>query len=130
MFLAELQPEERIAFFELAALIAKIDGNISIFENSILSRYKKEMGLESYKIEGLTIEEILNVFKSERSKNIVLTELFQLIYSDGVFHGQESESVKLIKTHFGFDSSEFGSFKDWIVKIKELSVKHKDLPSK
>lgn len=121
MFLAELQPEERKAFLELAALIAKIDGKISIFENSILIRYQKEMGLESYKIEGHAIEEILPVFKNERSKNIVLTELFQLIYSDGVFHDQESESVQLIKTHFGFDSNEFGSFKDWIVKIKELS---------
>ncbi|MBT2699889.1 hypothetical protein J7E79_21215 [Bacillus sp. ISL-40] len=121
MFLAELQPEERKAFLELAALIAKIDGNISIFENSILNRYQKEMGLESYKIEGLGIDEILTVFKNERSKNIVLTELFQLIFSDGVFHDQESETVQLIKSNFGFDSSEFANFKDWIVKIKELS---------
>jgi uncharacterized tellurite resistance protein B-like protein len=127
MFLAELQPEERKAFLELAALIAKIDGNLSIFENSILNSYKKEMGLESYKIEGLAIDEILTVFKNERSKNIVLTELFQLIFSDGVFHNQESDSVQVIKTHFGFDSNEFGSFKDWIVKIKELSVSKSEL---
>jgi uncharacterized tellurite resistance protein B-like protein len=121
MFLGELQPEERKAFLELAALIAKIDGNLSIFENKTLNRYKKEMGLESYKIEGLAIDEILSVFKNERSKNIVLTELFQLIFSDGVLHAQESESIQLIKTHFGFESSEYASFKDWIVKIKELS---------
>jgi uncharacterized tellurite resistance protein B-like protein len=121
MFLGELQPEERKAFLELAALIAKIDGNLSIFENKTLNRYKKEMGLESYKIEGLAIDEILSVFKNERSKNIVLTELFQLIFSDGVLHAQESESIQLIKTYFGFESSEYASFKDWIVKIKELS---------
>ena len=122
MFLEELQPEEREAFLELADLIAAIDGKLSIFENSILNKYKKEMGLEDYKIKGLVMDDILKIFTSERSKYIVLTELFQLIYSDGVFHDQESESVRLIKSHFGFNSNEFGSFKDWIIKIKELSV--------
>ncbi len=127
MFLAELQPEEKTAFLELAVLIAKIDGNLSIYENSILNRYQKEMELEDYKLKGLAIEDILEIFKSERSKNIVLTELFQLIYSDGVFQNQESQSVSLIKSHFGFDSSEFGSFKDWIDKIKELSATKSEL---
>lgn len=122
MFLAELHQEEREAFLELANLIAAIDGNLSIYESSILHKYQKEMGLEDYKIKSPEMADILNIFKSERSKNIVLVELFQLIYSDGVFAEQESESVQLIKSHFGFDSSEFSSFKDWIVKIKELSV--------
>ncbi|MEH7352566.1 hypothetical protein V7150_03200 [Neobacillus drentensis] len=122
MFLEELQLEEREAFLELADLIAAIDGKLSIFENSILNKYKKEMGLEDYKIKGLVMDDILKIFTTERSKYIVLTELFQLIYSDGVFHDQESESVRLIKSHFGFNSNEFGSFKDWIIKIKELSV--------
>jgi tellurite resistance protein len=122
MFLTELQTEERKAFLELAALIAKIDGKISIFENSILIKYQKEMGLEDYKIKSLEIGEILRVFKTERSKNIVLTELLQLIYSDGVFHDQESETIQFIKSYFGFDSSEYGSFKDWIAKIKELTM--------
>ncbi len=125
MFLEELHPEEQEAFLELAALIAKIDGNLSIYENSTLKKYQKEMGLEDYQLKGLAIEEILQVFKSERSKNIVLAELFQLIYADGVFHEQESESIRLIKTHFGFDASEYGSFKDWIAKIKELEVSYR-----
>ncbi|MED3563994.1 TerB family tellurite resistance protein [Bacillus xiapuensis] len=122
MFLAELALEEREAFLELANLIAVIDGNRSVFEDSILNKYQKEMDLEEYQLKDLTLEEILKKFKSERAKNIVLTELFQLIYADGVFHNQESGSIKKIKEHFGFDSNEFSSFKDWIDKIKELSV--------
>lgn len=122
MFLAELQQEEKQAFLELAARVATIDGNVSIYENSILNKYKKEMGLENYKLEGRSMEEILKVFKTKRSQNIVLAELFQLIYSDGVFHDQESESIRLIKEHFGFNPDEYGSFKDWIEKIRELSV--------
>lgn len=121
MFLEELKLEEREAFLELANLVAAIDGNLSIFENSILKKYKKEMGLEDYKLKGLEIETILKIFKTERSKNIVLVELFQLIYSDGVLHDQESESVSLIKEHFQFDPGEFGNFKDWISKIRGLS---------
>ncbi|WP_284036881.1 hypothetical protein [Neobacillus sp. 114] len=123
MFLAELQPEEKRAFLELAAMIANIDGNLSIFESSVLSKFQKEMGLKDYQIEGLAIENILITFKTERSKNIVIAELLQLIYSDGVFQEKESETIQIIKEHFGFDANEFGSFKDWIEKIKELSVK-------
>lgn len=120
MFLAELQQKEKEAFLELAALIAKIDGNNSIFENSILAEYKKEMGIENYLLSGMPIEEIVKVFKSERSKNIVLTELLRLVFSDGVYHDQERESIRFIKKHFGFNADEYESFKDWIIKIKEL----------
>lgn len=120
MFLAELQPEEKEAFLELASLIASIDGKLSIYESSIIEKYQKEMRLENYAIKGLVLEDILKRFKSERSKNIVLTEILQLIFSDGVFQEQERESVRLIKTYFGFDPNEYGSFKEWIMKIKEL----------
>ncbi|MEH7546016.1 hypothetical protein FB550_103399 [Neobacillus bataviensis] len=122
MFLAELQREEKTAFLELAVLIASIDGNLSIFETTILNKYQKELELEDYVPTGMAVEDILKTFKSERSKNIVLTELLQLIYSDGVLQDQENEIVRLIKEHFGFDPDEFGSFKDWIDKIKELSL--------
>lgn len=125
MFLAELPREEKEAFLELADLISTIDGNVSVYEATILTKYQKEMELEDYKIKGLPIEEILNTFKTERSKNIVLTELLQLIFADGVFHEKERESLRLIKEHFGFDSSEFESYKDWIDKIKELTVTKK-----
>lgn len=121
MFLAELKPEEKEAFLELATLISTIDGKVSIYENTVLKKFQKESGLEGYRIKGLEMEGILNTFTSERSKNIVLTELLKLIYSDGVFHEHESDSVRLIKKHFGFDSSAFGSYKDWVDKIKELS---------
>jgi len=122
MFLAELQPEEKAAFLELAVLIASIDGNLSIYETTVLNKYQKELGLLDYQPAGMDIADILNSFKSERSKNIVLTELFQLIYSDGVLHNHEEEFIRMIKEHFGFDSDEFGSFKDWIEKIRELSL--------
>jgi len=121
MFLEELQPEEKEAFLELASLIAKVDGKRSIYEYSILEKYQKEMDLENYRIKGLDIGDILKTFQSERSKNIVLTELLQLIFSDGVFHDQERESVRMIKEHFGFDADVYESFKDWVAKIQELS---------
>ncbi|MEH7108707.1 MULTISPECIES: hypothetical protein [Bacillaceae] len=121
MFLEELSLKEREAFLELANRIAAIDGNLSVFENSIIKRYQREMELENYQVKGMDIEDILSSFSTERSKNIVLVELFQLIYSDGVFHDQESETISFIKGHFGFNPEEFGSFKDWIGKIKELS---------
>lgn len=65
MFLEELQPEEKLAFLELAALIAKIDGKLSIYESSILEKYQKEMGLENYRKKGLGIGDILKIFMAQ-----------------------------------------------------------------
>ncbi|MGV3465171.1 MAG: hypothetical protein ACO1OT_07755 [Heyndrickxia sp.] len=121
MFLTELNQEEKKAFLELASLIAKIDHRQSIYEDTVLNKYKKEMEMDDYKIKGLAMEDILNVFKNERSKNIVLAEILTLIFSDGVFHDSEKKSIQLIKKHFGFNSNEFASYKDWVDKINELS---------
>jgi tellurite resistance protein len=121
MFLAKLQQEEKEAFLELAVLMAKVDGNVSIFENPIIVKYQKEMDLENYTVKGVAIDEILKVFKGERSKNIVLTEILRLVYSDGIVHDKEKESIRLIKEHFGFDSNKYDNFKDWVLGIKELA---------
>jgi hypothetical protein len=121
MFLAELKQEEKKAFLELASLIAKIDKYQSIYEDSILNKYQKEMQIDNYIIKGLAIEDILKVFENERSKNIVLAEILRLIFSDGVYHDLERESVRLIKKFFGFNLNEYENFKDWVSKIKELA---------
>ena len=121
MFLAKLQQEEKEAFLELAVLMAKVDGNVSIFENPVIAKYQKEMDLENYTIKGVAIDEILKVFKDERSKHIVLTEILRLVYSDGIVHDKEKESIRLIKEHFGFDSNKYDNFKDWVLGIKELA---------
>ncbi|MEH6993628.1 hypothetical protein V7075_13095 [Neobacillus drentensis] len=121
MFLTKLQQEEKEAFLELAYLMATIDGKFSVFENPVIVKYQKEMDLEDYKIKGLAIEDILQVFKEERSKHIVLIEILRIVYSDGIVHENEQDSIRLIKEHFGFDPNKYASFKDWIVGIKELA---------
>jgi hypothetical protein len=121
MFLTKLQQEEKEAFLELAYLMATVDGKFSVFENPIIAKYKKEMDLDDYKIKGLAIDDILKVFKEERSKHIVLTEILRLVYSDGIVHETELESITLIKEHFGFDANKYANFKDWIEGIKELA---------
>lgn len=121
MFLTKLQQEEKEAFLELAYLMATIDGKFSVFENPVIVKYQKEMELEDYKIKGLAIDDILKVFKEERSKHIVLIEILRIVYSDGIVHENEQNSIRLIKEHFGFDPNKYASFKDWIVGIKELA---------
>ncbi|MEH7254146.1 MULTISPECIES: hypothetical protein [Bacillaceae] len=121
MFLAKLQKEEKRAFLELAFLIAKVDGNISVYENPVIAKYQKEMDLEDYSIKGIGIDEILKVFKNDSSKNIVLIEILRLVYSDGIVHDKEKESIRFIKDQFGFDSNKYDTFKDWILGIKELA---------
>lgn len=121
MFLTKLQQEEKEAFLELAYLMATIDGKFSVFENPVIVKYQKEMDLEDYKIKGLAIDDILKVFKEERSKHIVLIEILRIVYSDGIVHENEQNSIRLIKEHFGFDANKYATLKDWIVGIKELA---------
>lgn len=121
MFLTKLQQEEKEAFLELAYLMATIDGKFSVFENPVIVKYQKEMDLEDYKIKGLAIDDILKVFKEDRSKHIVLIEILRIVYSDGIVHENEQNSIRLIKEHFGFDANKYATFKDWIVGIKELA---------
>jgi hypothetical protein len=121
MFLTKLQQEEKEAFLELAYLMATVDGKFSVFENPVIAKYQKEMDLEDYKIKGLAIEDILKVFKEERSKHIVLTEILRLVYSDGIVHETEQASITLIKEHFGFEANRYANFKDWIEGIKKLA---------
>lgn len=122
MFLAELQPQEKKAFLELAYLVASADGHLTPKEEALLEEYKKEMVMEeSHKIENLSFEKIVSQFQSERSKNIALTELLSLIFSDGVYHEEERKSIQMIKEHFGFNPNQFNSFKDWVENIRKLS---------
>ncbi|MFP7296644.1 hypothetical protein [Neobacillus niacini] len=121
MFLTELQQEEKEAFLELAYLMAKVDGNYSVFENPVIVKYQKEMNLEDYTFKGAALEDILKVFKDERTKQIVLAEILRLVYSDGIVHDNEHKSISFIREQFGFDANKYASFKDWIVGIKELA---------
>ena len=121
MFLTKLQQEEKEAFLELAYLMATIDGKFSVFENPVIVKYQKEMDLEDYKIKGLAIDDILKVFRDERSKHIALIEILRLVYSDGIVHENEQKSITLIKEYFGFDANKYATFKDWIVGIKEFA---------
>ncbi len=121
MFLSELEPKERVAFLELAHKVANLDGHLTPAKEVLLLEYATEMNIEDYKVQYLSLDDILPYFSSERSKHIALTELLRLIFSDGVLHNAERKSVELIKKHFQFDPNEYTSFKDWVVKIKELS---------
>ena len=58
MFLTELQKEEKEAFLELALLMAKVDGNISVYEHPVIVKYQKEMDLGDYSFKGMAIDEI------------------------------------------------------------------------
>jgi len=122
MFLTELLPQEKKAFLELAHLVASIDGAMTTSEEVFLEDYKREMQLEEeYSIQNWSIERILMEFQSERSKQIALTEILGIVFTDGILSNEERKSIELIKKHFGYQRDQFESYRDWIESIKELS---------
>ena len=116
MLLMQLESREKFSFIQLANYIARIDGNYGDREEEILREYCTEMGIEnddSFDSESFCLDEILNDFKSNKSKRIILLELMILIHIDNNFHDKEKALIKEISNKFGFELSDVDDYSQW-----------------
>lgn len=93
MLLNGLSHEEKIAFWNIANVLAAVDGNISE-EESILKQYSDEMGVDFKFIDdpaAVDIKSELDILKTGNLKNrkIVYFELFSVAYADTELHEKE-----------------------------------------
>ncbi|WP_088034778.1 hypothetical protein [Evansella clarkii] len=122
MFLQELNAEEKVAFLELAHLVAISNGIIDENERKMLETYDREMGV-NYKIEDLkelTLQEIVQVFKSERIKRIVFLEAIAVAFADGVYQEEQKNLIQEIKEALAISDDEYEQFKGWVIKVNSL----------
>ncbi|WP_078596282.1 hypothetical protein [Evansella clarkii] len=122
MFLQELNAEEKVAFLELAHLVAISNGIIDENEQKMLETYDREMGV-NYKIEDLkelTLQEIVQVFKSERIKRIVFLEAIAVAFADGIYQEEQKNLIQEIKEALAISDDEYEQFKGWVIKVNSL----------
>lgn len=122
MFLAELSILEKKAFLELAHLIANANGDFDEREKALIDEFEKELGigLEVEDIEGLPLEQVVQVFESETSKRIAFIEGIAVAFADGIYHEEQQTMIKEIRDAFGFSEEYYESVKQWIHQFGEL----------
>ncbi len=92
MLLDELTMEEKKAFWNIANVLASVDGSV-MEEESILNQYNEEMGVNFAFIDASLVDvkkEIESIKSgSLRNRKIVYFELFGVAYADTEFDDKE-----------------------------------------
>jgi hypothetical protein len=116
MLLMKLQSKEKFSFLQLAHYLARVDDIYGEKEEEIIQEYCTEMGIEnltSFDKNSFDLEEILNDFKSLKSKKIVILELMILIHIDRKYHYKEKELIEKIIKKFAFNEEEIEKYSKW-----------------
>ena len=116
MLLMKLQAKEKFSFLQLAHYLARIDNKYGQKEEEIILEYCVEMGIEnldSFDFENFSLDKILNDFKSETSKKIVILELMILIHIDHTFNLNEKKLIQRISESFGIDIDDVNDYSQW-----------------
>ena len=104
MLLDELSMEEKKAFWNIANVLASVDGRV-MEEESILNQYNEEMGVNFAFIDASLVDidkEIESIRSSSlRSRKIVYFELFGVAYADTEFDDKEKAILDKVSHGLG-----------------------------
>lgn len=113
MYLTQLQPDEKLAFFNLAYHLVSYHG-IEPEEHALLTAAIGEMALRTLeRPEQVDIPTECARFKSAHAKRIAAIELMMLALSDRTFQKEEQQMVNRILSAFGFGSKELDELLQW-----------------
>ncbi|MBD2869957.1 TerB family tellurite resistance protein [Paenibacillus arenilitoris] len=126
MFLHFLQTkEDKLAFLELAHVVANADGFVNRKERQYLKSYMDEMGIEQSEISlsaDRKLPDIIGGLRDEQVKNIFFAEILLLIFADGDYNDEEKQIAGELKRQFGFSDEAYESFKGWVVRMDSLRI--------
>ena len=109
MLLDELTLEEKKAFWNIANVLAAVDGRTAS-EESILNQYKEEMGVDFELIDSADIDiknELAKLGASSiRNRKIVYFELFSVAYADTEFDEKEKSILDEAYAALGISSND------------------------
>lgn len=111
----KLKSEEKFAFLQLAQYIAKLDGEYGLKEREIIEEYCTEMGIENIEInvELFVLEEILSVFRNQRSQKIAVLALMVLVHIDDKYGIYEHKVIHKIAQSFSLSDEMLHLFSMW-----------------
>lgn len=124
MFLNRLNPEEKVAFLELAHHIARSDNDFSEMQNEIIEKYCQEMQVDDieYNENSFDIHESLSVVEDKQSQKIILLEIMALVYSDNILHSEEQKVIDILLEEFGLNQNLSVVYGEWTKAILALYI--------
>ena len=128
MFLHELSHAQREAFLILARQVIDADHRLAIQEVERLDRLYTEAGVEPEMAEAaVAVDDLQEVFTSERSRVVVVLDLLLVGYADGTLHPSESEAIRQIGARLGLDAGVWEHALDWAMRLHQLVVEAEDM---
>lgn len=128
MFLHELRPEQRRAFLVLARQVIDADNRLAIQEVERLDRFYIEAGLGAETAAAPNVVGDVNLlFGTDRSRVVVLLNLLQIAYADGVLHPSETAAIRSVAAQLQVDAGTFSAVLDWAARYQALVVEAQTL---
>lgn len=115
----------KVAFLELAHLVASADGFVNRKEQGYIRSYMEEMNIEQTDLQlsgDKDLAEILENIKDEQVKNIFFAEILLLIFADGDFNDDEKQIEKEIQQLFGFSDETYETYRNWVSRMDKLKI--------
>lgn len=102
MFLDRLSQRQRQALFDLAAMTAAADNEVSEEELQYLRDFSEAYGIEfDLEKSHLKVTDLLAEMDSKMAKVVTLQELIKISYKDGHFGPEEQDKVFFIAQKMG-----------------------------
>jgi len=121
MFLQTLSQEQKEAFICLAHNVVVSDGDLALGEEAMMEAMRREMNLDAqFEPHYLDIGGIETVFKSRRSRSIVMISLIRLGYADGAFEIEEQCFLQDLCTAFEISEADFKLIDNWVRRLISL----------
>ena len=120
MLLDHLKSEqEKQSFANLAYLVARADGSISLEDMSMFKIFNREMAIPTAKVVGMeSIAELCAKFTEPLTKEIIFTNLLSLAYTEKYTNSEQKQTLDKIRDALNISIDDASRQRDWIKMIK------------
>ncbi|WP_138751288.1 TerB family tellurite resistance protein [Paenibacillus sinopodophylli] len=126
MFLHFIQSKEhKLAFLELAHVVANADGYVHKKEQNVLQSYMNEMDIQPSELQlttGKSLKDIVGGLKDQHLKHIFFAEILLLIFADGDYNDDEKKLTADLQQLFELSDETFETIKDWVTRLDQLKI--------
>ncbi len=126
MFIENLNVKQQGVLLYLADKTMRSDGNLAPEQLKMIETLKSHCGSDAEKTEGLTNNEVSQLFHSNKEKISLILELLGVAFSDGEYHEKEEEFIAEVGNSLGIESTLLKDCETWVKRqlmlVKEASI--------
>lgn len=130
MFIENLNAKQQGILLYLADKTMRSDGNLAPEQLEMIKTLKIYCGSDAEIIEGLAINEISQLFHSNREKVSLILELLGVAFSDSQYHKKEECFITEVSIALGIESALLQDCETWVKRqlmlVKEASTLMED----